>query len=428
MEVELRKKINIDSINPSLQRVEARCINCGMCMKTCENIVGLDHSHEKKDSPLCINCGQCIMHCPTGALCTKFDYRKVLNLLKDTSEKVAVSVAPAVRVALASEFGMEDGTNLEGKLPTILRHLGFDYVFDVTFGADVTVMEEATELLDRLKSKSNLPMFTSCCPSWVKYACIFHPEIIPNISTTKSPIGIQSTLIKTYYRELNDIKDDIISVVVAPCTAKKYEIMASDTDYVITTQELAMMIRECSIDIESLKVSFFDKLMDRGSQAGLKFGRSGGVAEAVLNTAYHILEDKDPKKDQFHIEVNDGLTRAAYRLGNRTINVAVIYGMKNLEEFLDEMDDYDLVEVMNCPLGCIGGGGQPLVNIQSLPEKREKRKKALDSDKSSVLYSYQNSEIKDLYDSYLMSPYSTKAKDLLHRDFPDLSHLIDKND
>lgn len=427
MEVIKKEKVRIDSENPSLQRIEARCTNCGMCMRVCENIVGLDHRYEKKTKPLCINCGQCIMNCPVGALCTKYDYKTVLNLVKDSGKKVAISVAPAVRVSLGTEFGLESGTNMEDILPSIMRAIGFDYVFDVTFGADVTIMEEASELVSRLKKKEKLPMFTSCCPSWVKYASMFHPELLPNLSTVKSPIGIQSSLIKTYFKEMNDIQDDIISVVVAPCTAKKYEIEGMDTDYIITTNELAMMIRECEIEFDALKPSHFDALLGKGSKAGLMFGRSGGVMESALNCAYYLLMKKNPPKNYFHLDIEEGITKASYKIGERTISIAIIYGMKNVEEFLDELDDVDFIEVMNCPGGCIGGGGQPLGTIQGLAKERIARTKSLNEDTSKTLYCYQNPEIKDLYRSYLQKPLSDKSKSILHTEHKNLNHLIRKN-
>ncbi len=421
-----KEKVRISEDNPSLQRIDSRCIDCGMCMRTCENIVGLDHTFERKSRPLCINCGQCIMNCPVGALCTKYDYKKVLNILNDTDKKVAVSIAPAVRTSLGVEFGLEEGVNLEELLPSILKKLGFDYVFDVTFGADVTVMEEASELVERLHTGENLPMFTSCCPSWVKYAEIFHPDILPNLSTTKSPIGIESTLIKTSFKEMNSIDEKIISVVVAPCTAKKEEIINTDTDYIITTVELAMMMRECNIDIKSLKPSAYDNLLSFGSKAGTMFGRSGGVMEAALNTAYYLINHKNPKDGHFTFEKSEGLSTATFRLGDKNINVAVIYGMKNLEEFLPDMGDYDFVEVMNCPNGCVGGGGQPLINIGGLHLAREKRANALNSDKT-ITYSHDNPLIKDLYKSYLGKPLSKKSMSLLHREFEDKSYYK-KND
>jgi ferredoxin hydrogenase len=419
-----KEKVKIDKNNPSLQRIDSRCIDCGMCKRVCENIVGLDHTYEKKNNPLCIHCGQCILNCPVGALCTKYDYKKVLNLVNDSNKRVAISVAPAVRASLGSEFGIEG--NMENIIPSILRKLGFDYVFDVTFGADVTIMEEASELIERLKHKENLPMFTSCCPSWVKYASMFHPELIPNLSTTKSPIGIQSSLIKTYFKELNNIEDEIISVVVAPCTAKKYEIKDMDTDYIITTNELAMMIRECEIEFDALKPSSFDALLGKGSKAGLMFGRSGGVMESALNCAYYLINKKNPPKDYFHLDIKEGLTKGSYKLGSKTISIAVIYGMKNVEEFLPELVDYDFVEVMNCPGGCIGGGGQPLGTIQGQSDERIKRTNILNSDENKYLYCFQNPEIKDLYKFYLEKPLSEKSLKITHTTHKDLSNLIKK--
>ena len=420
MEEVKKPRVKIEKSNPSLQRIESRCINCGMCMQTCENIVGLDHTNEKENHPLCINCGQCIMNCPVGALCTKYDYKKVLNILNDTDKLVSVSLAPAVRVALGAEFGLEDGTNLEKYIPDLLRKLGFDYVFDITFGADVTIMEEASELVNRLTSKEKLPMFTSCCPSWVKYASMFHKELVPNLSTAKSPIGMQSTLIKTYFKEMNEIDKDIISVVIAPCTAKKYEIENTDTDYILTTSEFAMMLRECEIDTDNLKESEFDKLLSRGSKSGLMFGRSGGVMESALNYAYFLMTGKNPKEGMFHMDIDNPITTKTYKIGNKNIDIAVVYGMKNLEELLKEKDNYDFIEVMNCPLGCVGGGGQPLIPIQKLDESRKERLNSLNSDANEILYCYQNPEIIDLYKSYIGKPLNDKAHKLLHTNYNNL--------
>jgi len=418
-----KRKVLVDKNNPSLQRIEARCINCGLCYKVCENVVGIDHSKEKKQA-LCINCGQCIMNCPVGALCTKYDYKKVMNILKDSNKKVAISIAPAVRVSLGEEFGFDIGTNFENVIPSILRSAGFDYIFDVTFGADVTIMEEASELLERLQNKSNLPMFTSCCPSWVKYASIFHPEILPNISTVKSPIGIQSTLIKTYFKEMNQIEDEIISVVVAPCTAKKYEILKEDTDFILTIPELAMMLRELGVDVKNQKPGEFDLLLSKGSKAGVMFGRSGGVMESALNCLYYLINKKRAPKNYFYMDINDGLNKFSFKIGTYILNIAVISGMKNLEDFLLEMDDYDFVEVMNCDGGCIGGGGTPLQKISELNAVRLKRCDTLNKGKNKIDYCFQNKEIKDLYRSYLDRPLSDKAKKLLHKKHKNLSNLI----
>lgn len=411
--MESNVKVRVSEANPSIQRINPRCIDCGQCLNTCDAVVGLDRTKETNE-PLCINCGACILKCPMGALTEKYQYKTVLNLVKDSNKCVTISVAPAVRVALGELLGREFGTSMENVLPSILKAIGFDYVFDVTFGADVTIMEEASELIRRIKNKESLPMFTSCCPAWVKYASIFHHELLPNISTTKSPIGIQSSLIKTYFKEMNGLEDDIVSVVVAPCTAKKAEVQGTDTDYSITTRELALMIKECNIDIDSLKPQDFDALLGKGSKAGLMFGRSGGVMEAALNTAYHMMTGKEPEDGMFHIDVTSPVTKKVFKMGDHIISVAVVNGIKNVREILPNLEDYDFIEVMSCEGGCVGGGGQPLGSVQDTPVRKEKRTQGLNSQEKDVLYSYQNESIKELYDSFLIEPLSSKAEKLLH--------------
>lgn len=411
MEVKKKEKIVISENNPSIQRINEKCIDCGVCLNTCDELAGLNRTNDKT---LCINCGQCVLNCPMGALTEKFDYKTVLNLVKDSNKIVTVSLAPAVRVSLGEELGFEIGTDLENILPSILRNIGFNYVFDVTFGADVTVIEEACELIERLKTGGKLPMFTSCCPSWVKYAHIFHPELDDFISTTKSPIGIQSTLIKTYFKEMNDIKDDIVSVVVAPCTAKKTEIQDTDTDYCITTRELSLMIKECAIDIRGLKSSEFDNLLGHGSKCARMFGRSGGVMEATLSTAYFFMTGKKPTDGMFHLDITSSITKASYKLGNHIINVAVISGIKNVKDILCELDNYDFIEIMSCVGGCIGGGGQPYATKKDAIDRRNKRTESLNNQENGILYSYQNRNIKELYSSYIGGPLNSKARKLLH--------------
>ncbi len=412
--MEDKRKVRVSLNNPSIQRINERCINCGVCFNTCEKIVGIDHTLEKEE-PLCINCGQCILTCPKASLVEKYNYKKVLNLIKDTNKIVTISVAPAIRSSLGEELGLGEGVNLEGLLPSILRKLGFTYVFDVTLGADGTVMEEAHELLERLKSKNNLPMFTSCCPAWVKYVKMFHPELLDHLSTTKSPIGIQSTLIKTYFKEMSFIDSDIISVVVAPCTAKKEEIIGSNTDYIITTRELSLMIKECNIDINALRPSVFDSPLGSGSRAGTIFGRSGGVCEAVLETFYHMVLGKTPKIDMFNIKCDTGFTKESYKIGDYILNVLVISGLPNLK-LIDNLDKYDFIEVMNCHSGCIGGGGQPLGSKAQEDSRYENRTTVLNSIDKVNAYSYQNEELCHIYDTYLNHVGSTLAKELLHID------------
>lgn len=409
-------RVKIDSDNPAIQRIEEKCINCGACLNVCCDEVGIERKCRIEDGNSCVNCGQCILACPMGALREKYDYRTVMNLLNDTDKKVSISVAPAVRVALGEEFGLEFGTSLEGALPSVLRAMGFSYVFDVTFGADVTIMEEAMELLSRIKNGGPLPMFTSCCPAWVKYAKMKHPELVQNLSTAKSPIGMMSTLIKTYFKEMNGIDDDIISVVVAPCTAKKWEIIGEDTDYVITTRELAYMIKESGVTLDPSKVSSFDILLGHGSKAGLLFGRSGGVMESALATVNHFATGKNINEGEYRVEITGTINEEKFKIGDKILNVAVIYGLKNLESILPDKDKYDFIEVMNCKGGCVGGGGQPIGTRQDAEVRRSKRSEGINLQNNAYMYPYENESIGELYRSYLLAPYSDLSKKLLHID------------
>ncbi len=409
---ENRVKIGIDNL--AIQRIEEKCINCGVCLKVCTEDVGMDRKCRLNNERSCIYCGQCVLNCPMGALREKYNYKEVLNLVKDTDKLVSISIAPAVRVALGEEFGREFGESMEDILPAILKAIGFSYVFDVTFGADVTIMEEASEILSRIRSGGTLPMFTSCCPAWVKYARMNHPEILGNLSTTKSPIGIMSSLIKSYFREMNGIEEKIVSVVVAPCTAKKWEIEEGDTDYVITTRELSFMIKEAGIDIASLKPCKMDMLMGHGSKAGLLFGRSGGVMESALSVAYHMVTGKQAEDGQFRLPIEGPISEASYKIGDKILNVAVVYGLANLESILPHKDEYDFIEVMNCPGGCIGGGGQPLGTRQDIETRRAKRSEGLGLQENCDMYPYENESIEELYKSYLINPLSEKAERLLH--------------
>jgi len=298
-------RVPIDKDNVSICRDEELCVKCGACKNICKFNVGVygNYDLEKSDKAICINCGQCSLVCPTMSICEVKDYLKLKELMK--SDKIKVfQVAPAVRASLGEEFNYELGTNVEGKIVSALKMLGADYVFDTTFGADLTIMEEANELVDRIKNKKTMPMFTSCCPAWVKFVEIFYPEFIPNLSTCKSPILMQGAIIKNYFSNINNIdRDDIISVAVTPCTAKKYEIKREefngDVDFVITTRELANWIREEKIKFKDLEDTSFDNIMSRGTGAGIIFGNSGGVTEAALRTANHILGGDDKQTLEF---------------------------------------------------------------------------------------------------------------------------------
>lgn len=326
-------RIEIKPSNLSIDRIEEKCLNCGMCKKTCKSInnIGAD----------CINCGQCILTCPSGALIPKFEYKKVLNYINDTDMCVVAFTAPAVRVAIGDEFGFPSGTFLEGKMVSALKKIGFDYCFDTTFGADLTIMEEANELVERLKHKKT-PLFTSCCPSWVLYMEKFHPEHLENLSSCKSPISMQSTMIKTYFSDMYDIpKDKIITVAIAPCVAKKTEKMYHpETDFVITTRELAMLIRETNINFNSLKDEEYDSLMGASSTSGLIFGASGGVTEAVLRTAYYMINGKVAPVKFYHLDEvrnESDFKTTTVDLGKYYLKVAVINKLSTVSSKYDEL-------------------------------------------------------------------------------------------
>lgn len=421
-----KKRKLVSDLNPSIARIDELCIDCGLCERVCSNVLDYPLSKQNVDNPICINCGQCVMNCPTKALVPKYNYKQVLNYLNDTEYIVTVSVAPAVRVAIGDFFGYKPGEFLEKKLVSALRRLNFSKVFDLTFGADVTIMEEASELLKRLKEHRNLPQFTSCCPSWVKYCEIFHDELIPNLSTTKSPISIQGMLINTYYTEFNNLdKEKVINVMVAPCTAKKYEIKRNELigmDYVITTEELIMMLKECNIDFKNLKEEEFDYLLSRGSSSGVIFGTSGGVMEAALRTAYYLYtKEKAPAAfyELQELRGEQGIKEATITMKDLTFKVAVVNEMKNLNAILPRKEEYAFIEVMNCPGGCIGGGGQPLIPISKLKEYREQRTLSLynDDKNSNFKDCYENQEVIELYKTFLEYPLSPKAHTLLHTSY-----------
>ena len=439
-------KIIYDKNNEAIVKDESKCVACGYCVKTCRDEVTVARMYEidKTQKPICINCGQCVNMCPTESIHERFDYLKVKKLLNDSKMIKVVSIAPAVRVAIGEEFGLLSNQNLEGKIVTALRKLGFDYVFDITFGADLTIMEEAKELVNRLNNGGVLPMFTSCCPAWVKYAEIFYPEFLPNLSTCKSPITMQSTMIKTYFaKEKNIAPESIINVVIAPCTAKKSEIKRpeinrakeglSDTDFVLTTRELAMLLKEENVDFVNLEETNFDSPLDKGSSAGLIFGNSGGVCEAALRTVYYYLTGKNLEKEQliFHeIRGMSGLKETTLKVGDKTIHAAVANGMKNAKVLLDQIKEgkstYHFIEVMNCLGGCTAGGGQPKITLLNMNKTKISRLDAIyeEDEKSSLRFCHENPEIKEIYSKFLGEPNSLLAKQLVHTTYEDKSYLL----
>lgn len=431
MFLNLSNAVRIDEDNIAIKRINEKCINCGMCKSICENKVGIKYDSDCKKA-VCINCGMCILNCPVGALVPKYDYKRVLDYLHDTEKIVTISVAPAIRSSIGEGFSLEPGTFLEEELVGALKEVGFDYVFDVTNGADMTVMEEASELIERLKNKKNLPMYTSCCPAWVKYLEIYHPNLINHLSTTKSPIGIQSSLLNTYFLEMYDLpKEKVINVVVVPCTAKKFEIKRTEMgmDIALTTSELVLLLKESGIDITKVEKCEFSKLFSKGSSAGTIFGFSGGVMEATLRCANYLLTGTDKIFNFNTLEENNKsgtIKEATVKLGDYDIKVAAVTGMKTVEELLNSNHDYDFIEVMNCPLGCVSGGGQVLTPINKQNEINLKRKISLNSDDTNneINFSYKNPDVINIYETYLDFPNSPKALKLLHTNYKDRSSIL----
>ncbi len=437
----------IDDKSPSIVRDFNKCILCRRCVATCKNVqqigaidcinrgfdscISTTYDHSLNDVD-CTFCGQCIESCPTGALHEKENINDVWAKLKDPDAYVIVQTAPSVRVALGEEFGMEIGTNVTGKMVSALKRLGFDKVFDTNTGADFTIMEEATEFVKRLRNKDNLPMTTSCCPAWVKYVEMFYPENIKHLSSCKSPHQMLGAIIKSYFAEKNNIDPKNIYVVsVMPCIAKKYERQRkemnvdgiNDVDIVITTRELARMIKQANIDFTMLEDEVFDNPMGEATGAGAIFGTTGGVMEAALRAAYEIITGESLKDVVFEkVRGEKGIKKAEIDLGKEKIKVAVAHGLGNAKKIMEDIkngkSDYQFVEVMACPGGCIMGGGQPIKSskIRMNVDVRRKRAEAMYSidEKSTIRKSQDNPVLKQIYKEYIGKPGEEKAHRLLH--------------
>ena len=440
-------KHKIDDASPSIVRDFNKCILCRRCVATCKNVQEIgaidcvnrgfescistvgDHSLNDVD---CTFCGQCIESCPTGALHEKETINDVWVKLKDPETVVLVQTAPATRVALGEEFGMPIGTNVLGKMITALKRLGFDKVFDTNTGADFTIMEEANEFVERFKKHDNLPMLTSCCPAWVKFIEMEYPELLPHLSSCKSPHQMFGAILKTYYAKKENIDPEKIYVVsVMPCIAKKFERQRPemkenglyDVDNVITTRELARMIKQANIDFEKLEDGQFDSPMGEATGAGAIFGTTGGVMEAALRTAQDILTGKDlPKIDFEQVRGGKGIKRATINIAGTNINVVAASGLSNARKIMEEIksgkSNYQFVEIMACPGGCIMGGGQPIKNskIRAEVDVRKLRADSLYSidEKSTIRKSHENPILKKIYEEYLEKPGSYRAEKLLH--------------
>ena len=436
-----------DTTSASIVRNNNKCILCRRCVGACANVqkvgvigpvrrgfkTAIESPWEMKLAEMaCINCGQCITACPVGALTEADGTKDVWKALADPAKHVVVQPAPAVRAALGEEFGMPMGTSVTGKMAAALRRLGFDKVFDTDFGADLTIMEEGTELIDRLNNGGVLPMITSCSPGWIKYCEHYYPEFIPNLSSCKSPHEMTGAMVKTYYADKAGIDpQNIVVVSVMPCTAKKFEARRpelgrngmADVDAVITTRELARMIKEAGIDFVNLPDEDFDSLMGESTGASVIFGATGGVMEAALRTAYELITGKTLEDVNFTaVRGMEGIKEAAVKIGDLDVNVAVCSSTGKASELLDAIKrgekQYHFIEVMGCPGGCVNGGGQPIVpasvrNWTNVPAIRAKALYSEDEAKT-LRKSHENPEIKQIYEEFLGKPNSHKAHMLLH--------------
>lgn len=442
-----------DVLTPTIKRDTSKCVLCGRCVERCKNahgigilgfenrgfntIVGPAENRSFINSP-CIMCGQCINVCPTGALMELSEIDRV-DLAMKQGKYVVVQTAPAVRAALGEEFDMKIGTPVTGKMVAALRRLGFKKVFDTNFAADLTIMEEATELLSRIKNGGALPMITSCSPGWVNYAEYYYPDQLDHLSTCKSPHEMFGAILKTYYAEKVGVKpEDMFVVSIMPCSCKKFEKERpemvtnglKDVDAVLTTRELGKLIKRAGIIFNKLPDEDFDNdIVHDYSGAGVIFGVTGGVMEAALRTAYFVLTGKEREGVVFNeVRGFDSIREAEFDLNGQKIKVAVTSGMKGAKVLLDQIREgtspYTFIEVMGCPGGCINGGGQPYVRDVFLPNEDidicetyiEKRAKALytEDERQVVRQSHNNSQVKALYDEFLGKPNSHKAHELLH--------------
>jgi ferredoxin hydrogenase len=445
----IETRIPIEQDNPSIMRHEELCVKCGNCRRICEGdiAVGKLYDLEKTgDKAICIHCGQCALVCPVNSITERPEYHAVKAAIADPDKIVIINTSPSVRVGIGEEFGFAPGSFLEGKMVSALRALGADYVLDTNFSADLTITEEAAELVERVTmQKKPLPQFTSCCPAWVKFVETFYPEILPHISSSKSPIGMQGPTVKTWFAKEHGIDPrKIVNVALTPCTAKKFEIRREemnasagyfgiddlrDMDYVVTTRELANWIREDGIDFGALDDCKYDDAMGAASGAGLIFGNTGGVMEAAARTAYYYITGKKAPDSFYKLEPvrgMEGIKKADVEIGGVRLHLAVVYGTDNAKTIIEEYkqgktdgplsEGFDFIEVMTCKGGCIGGGGQPKTEIPITNEILSARIAGLYSkdETSAVRCSHDNPQIQKVYKTFYDKPLSPLAKKMLH--------------
>jgi NADH-quinone oxidoreductase subunit G/NADP-reducing hydrogenase subunit HndD len=431
-----------DISGPSIQRDPEKCILCGKCVRVCEEVQGvaaIDFVQRGSKSLVgtafnrglnvssCINCGQCILVCPTGALHERSSVEEVLRALADPKKTVVVQHAPAVSVSIAEEFGYKPGTDFDGKMVAALRRVGFDRVFDTSFTADLTIMEEGSELAHRVKTGGVLPMMTSCSPGWIKFVEQFYPEMMPNLSSCKSPQQMMGAIIKTYFAEREKLDPkDIVSVSIMPCTAKKFECsrpemgrdFVPDVDYVLTTRELAQLFRTTGVDPSAVEPEPADTPFGERSSAGKLFGASGGVMEAAVRSAYWLLTGQELTEYKIQdLRGMKGSKELRVKIGDLEVGAAVVSSLGNARKLLDEIragrKDIHFIEVMTCPGGCINGGGQPIGADIEAVKARMNALYQIDRD-AALRVSHKNRWVQRLYDEFLGKPLGEKSHQLLH--------------
>ena len=425
--------------NLPLVRTDSRCISCLRCVSVCEKVQGMKvwdvlglgtrtRVGVRGGKPLsdvnCTLCGQCVTHCPVAALNERDDTAKFRAAVLDPQKTVILQVAPAVRAAWGEDLGLAPEQATERRMAAALRRLGAKYVFDTTFAADLTIMEEGHELIGRLKAKSNLPLFTSCCPGWVRFLRSEYPDLVSHLSSAKSPQQMFGAVVKTYFAEkIGTDPKDVFCVSVMPCTAKKWEREAvgggTDVDLVLTTREVCRLIKMAGIEAAGLPEEDFDSPLGTGSGAGVIFGATGGVMEAALRTAYFVLEGKNPEPDAFRaVRGVAGRKEISATIGGIPVRACVVSGLGNARTLVEEIRagkaQYDFVEVMACPGGCAGGGGQPFFDGLELAEERGQALYRLDA-ANRIRFSHENPEVAALYRDFLGKPLGPKAHELLHR-------------
>lgn len=433
-----KRDLPIDDHGTSIKLEPNKCILCGRCVRVCAEVQGvaaLEFTGRGFDSivspafdlPLskvnCSDCGQCAAVCPVGAITEVSEISRVWTALDDSTKHVVVQIAPSIQVSIGEEFGLEPGTVVTGKLVSALRKLGFDKVFSTEFSADLTIMEEGNEFISRIKNNENLPHITSCCPGWVKYAEYNYGDLLNHLSTAKSPQQMFSSIAKTYYAQQVGVNpEDIFTVSIMPCTAKKFEKERGehwdsgfkDTDAVLTTREIARMIKEIGFDLKNLEDQDYDEIMGELTGAATIFGTTGGVTEAALRTVKEVLTGEP--LDRLNLGFM-GIKEAEVDIAGRTYNIAVASGLGNAQKLLDEVragkSKYDWIEIMACPQGCVGGGGQPLPSTQEIKLKRANGLASIDKSKA-IRKSHENPDVLKLYSEFLGEPLGGKSHDLLH--------------